>query len=414
MTNQAVQNYLHKNRKNLIKFTKDLCAFKTVNPPGEQYSECMDFLLKSAKNAGLKAYKIRVPLPHQKYHLPQDTWKYPRYNLICFWNVGAGQTIHLNSHYDVVPVSPDWQTNPFKPVERDGKLYGRGTCDMKGCLAASLFAVKALMESGIKPAWNVELSFTADEETGGECGAGYLVHQGIVNPDAVIVCEGGMGNVVTYGHRGVLWMEVIIEGKAGHGSTPSSGVNAFEYGLKIANEIENLKQKFPEIKTRHTISNKEYLNPTMTLGGVSGGGSKVNTIPDRFMFTIDRRLLPEENVKTVRTEIERIVKNGVKGVKGLTAKVNVLNEYDAAVTGINEPICQAVGNAVQSVYNKKPKYELFGAFTDLHFFTNSGVCPGVGYGVEGDGIHSSGEYCNVDSLIKTAQVYAETILSMEC
>lgn len=411
--NQAVHDFLLKNQKKLVNLTKDLCAFQTVNPPGDHYDVCTDFLKQYAESAGLKTNKIRVPLSHQKLYMPENCWQYPRYNLVCTWDAGSSQTIHLNSHYDVVPVSPDWKTNPFKPVERDGKLYGRGTSDMKGCLAASLMAVIALKQCGLKPAWNVELSFTADEETGGACGAGYLVNQGIVNPDAAIVCEGGMGNIVTYGQRGVLWLEIVLEGKAGHGSTPSSGINTFEHGLIIAQKINDLKQKFPQLKTRHEVSTPEYQNPTMTLGGVSGGGSKVNTIPDRFMFTIDRRLLPEESVKAVKQEFGNIVYQHVKPVKGLTASISVGNDFDAAVTDINEPICQAVGKAVKSVLKKKPKYQLFGAFTDLHFFTNNGSCPTVGYGVEGAGIHSSAEYCVIDSLVKTAQVYAESILLME-
>lgn len=411
--NQKIHDFLQKNQKKLLKFTKDLCAFQTVNPPGTFYDECVDFLEQYAIQAGLKTNKIRVPLTYQKNNTTKDCWEHPRFNLVCTWDVGSSQTIHLNSHYDVVPVSPDWNTNPFKPVARDGKLFGRGTMDMKGCLAASLFAVIAIKECGLKPAWNVELSFTADEETGGECGAGYLVNQGIVNPDAVIVCEGGMGNVVTHGHRGVLWLKVNIEGSAGHGSTPSSGINAFEHGLAIAQKINNLKQTFPDITTKHNLANKEFLHPTMTVGGVSGGGTKVNTIPDTFSFTIDRRLLPEESAKTVRKEIESIVTQYTKKVRGLKASIEVLNEYDAAVTETSEPICQAVGQAVKSVLNKKPKFQLFGAFTDLHFFTNFGVCPGVGYGVQGQGLHSSNEYCVIDSLTQTAQVYAESIMLME-
>lgn len=412
MKNKLVHEYILKHNKQLLKFTKKICAFQTVNPPGNEYEACVDYLYKFAKDAGLKTRKFRVPLNYQKLFTPPETWKHPRYNVVCMWDVGSSQTIHLNSHYDVVPVSPDWNTNPFKPIERDGKLYGRGTTDMKGCLAASLMAVIAIKESGVKPAWNVELSFTADEETGGECGAGYIVKHGIVNPDAAIVCEGGMGNLVTYGQRGILWLDIIIEGKAGHGSTPSSGVNAFDHGMKLVNQISQLKEKFPNINTKHAVPDKEYLHPTMTIGGVSGGGTKVNTIPDSFHFTIDRRLLPEEKVNDVKKEIETIVKQSVKGIKGLSARVKVINAFDAASTDINEPISQAVGNAVQSVYKKKPKYQLFGAFTDLHFFANNGSCPTVGYGVEGKGIHSSEEYCLIDSLTKTAQVYAETILSM--
>src|SRR5690606_1509616 len=104
-----------------------------------------------------------------------------------------------------------------------GKLYGRGSADMKSALAASILAVEALRATGTTPTANVELSFTADEETGGQLGAGWLVKNKIVRPDWAVVCEGGSRDKVGVGHKGVLWLEFHLQGVAAHGSAPEKG-----------------------------------------------------------------------------------------------------------------------------------------------------------------------------------------------
>ena len=408
-----IRRYLLDRRDEMIKLTGALCAIATENPPGREYESCVDFLNETAKSFGLKTKKVRVPKAYQIIDLPPDMLEYPRFNLICRWNTGAKKTIHFNSHYDVVPVTDDWKTDPFSPVLKGGKLYGRGTSDMKGSLVASLYAVKAMRECGLTPPWNVELSFTADEEIGGECGVGYLVKKRIVCPDAAVICEGGAEDYIMYGHRGVLWADVLVKGVSAHGSRPHLGVNAFEKGMDLARRFRDLQKQYAKRKTAYPVNHPAARTPTMTLGGVSGGGSKVNTIPDSFHFTIDRRLIPEERISDVTKELKQVIQDARSDDKKLKAKLRVMKGFNAGITEQESDICKIAKRAVESVHRRKAETLIFGAFTDLHFFTNEGHCPTVGYGVAGDGIHGCKEYVLVKSLVETARVYAEIALNAD-
>ncbi|MEW6233810.1 MAG: M20 family metallopeptidase [Candidatus Omnitrophota bacterium] len=407
-----IRQYLQSQRKEMIEWTQRLCAFATENPPGRDYAPCVDFLDAEARSAGLKTKIIRVPLAIQKQLAPPETWDYPRLNLIARWNVRASQTLHFNGHYDVVPVSSDWKTDPYAPVVKSKKLYGRGTSDMKGCLAAMIYAVKALRTCGLQPAWNLELSFTCDEEIGGECGAGYIVKNKIVRPDAAVVCEGGSEDLIAYGHRGVFWADATVFGVSGHGSTPSSGVNAFEKGMRLAERFRAMHERVSDRQSAYVMSNPEYKHPSLTMGGLAEGGAKVNTIPDRFHFTIDRRLIPEENIAQVQSEFEAEIREMKKEDKRFKAKLETIEGFNAGITNPNSSICKIAQEAVSGVLGREAKLLLFGAFTDLHFFTNQGRCPTIGYGVSGNGIHSSREYLDIPSLVDTAAVYAEIALRM--
>jgi len=314
-TIKQIRKFLLDQREKMIQLTKELCAIATENPPGNNFELFVDFLRGTVEAMGLSTQKIRVPEEYQRRFTPPETWGYPRFNLVARWDNQLPNTLHFNSHFDVVPATEDWETNPFKPMRKGGKLYGRGTCDMKGSLAASLFAVKALSACGIDPGWNIELSFTADEEIGGECGLGYLVRNELIRPDAAVICEGGSDDTIAYGHRGVLWADVRVEGVAGHGSNPKGGINAFEKGIRLADQILALKNHFSQRKSAYITYQPEFRCPSLMLGGESGGGQKVNIIPDRFHFTLDRRLIPEEDVTAVIQEIREVLDAAAKEKK---------------------------------------------------------------------------------------------------
>ena len=407
-----IQRYLQDRRDRMIRLTQELCSIPTENPPGLHYKSFVDFLRDYVESIGLDTEVVVVPLEYQKRFAPRETWNYPRYNLIARWDVGAQKTLHFNSHYDVVPATADWKTDPYQPVLKAGKLHGRGTGDMKGSLAASIFAVQALKTCGVRPPWNIELSFTADEEINGQCGVGYIVKKKIVRPNAAVICEGGSGDIISYGHRGSLWLDIHIEGVSAHGSAPMLGVNAFEKGVNLAERILAMKDDFPNRKTAHTAVRPEFRYPSLSLGGISGGGQKVNIIPDRFHFTVDRRLIPEEDVKETLNEFEAIIQSAQKKDRTLKAKIDVRMASNAGLSDPKSPLCLAAKQAVKNVYNKSAKMRIFGGFTDLHFFTNHAKCPTIGYGVECEGIHSSREFIPARSLVETARVYAGIIMNM--
>jgi succinyl-diaminopimelate desuccinylase len=112
-----------------------------------------------------------------------------------------------------------------------GWIHGRGTADMKGSIASLLLALRALRATKVAPALNIEVSFTADEETDSALGAGWMVEHGGIKPDYALVMEGGEGRRIGCGHNGVVWLEVSVHGRAAHGSVPHEGVNALEHAM---------------------------------------------------------------------------------------------------------------------------------------------------------------------------------------
>ena len=200
--------YLDRRTDELTAFLQKIVRLRTVNPPGENYGPLTLLLASTLKNLGFKVRRIPIPRALQKKTLP-DLLAYPRYNVIGFWDTGAKKTIHFNAHYDVVPVSGKWRHGTaFNPIIERGWIYGRGTADMKGAIASIVFAIQALQQTGVRPNFNIEVSFVADEETDSALGTGWITQYGKLRADYAVVGEGGEGNAICCGHNGVVWLNV--------------------------------------------------------------------------------------------------------------------------------------------------------------------------------------------------------------
>ena len=214
--------YIDRHSADLLSRLRHMVGTSTVNPPGENYTPITAWLTRELALLGLRARRFTVPHSLLKKSLPPEQLSFPRYNVLGqLATRGAKKTLHFNAHYDVVPVSGDWKHgDPFSGVVEGGWIYGRGTSDMKGSIASLLLALQALRATGQKPKMNLEVSFTADEETDSALGTGWLVEHAPIKPDYAIVMEGGELNQVCCGHNGTLWLEVTVHGKAAHGSRP--------------------------------------------------------------------------------------------------------------------------------------------------------------------------------------------------
>src|SRR5262245_36928320 len=218
--------YIDRHPADLLGRLQQLVGFATVNPPGELYDAQTAWLRAEMEGVGLRTKRYTIPAALARKHLAPHQANYPRFNVLGKWRVpGARKTIHFNAHYDVVPVSGKWKHgSAFSGAIEGGWIFGRGTADMKGSIASLLMALQALRATKAAPRMNVEVSFTADEETDSALGAGWLVEHAPIKPDYALVMEGGEGNAVCCGHNGTLWMEVTVHGRAAHGSQPQHGI----------------------------------------------------------------------------------------------------------------------------------------------------------------------------------------------
>ena len=406
----ALNDYIDKNRATAIEMLQDLVRIPTVNPPGERYSQMVDLLCQICRKIGLEVEVHVVADNVVKSVVGVTDW--PRLNVLARWDVGADKTVHFNAHYDVVPVGGHWKySDPFDPVLAGDYLYGRGTADMKGSIVALLTALDALKKCRLEPAFNIECSFTADEETGGHLGTGEIIREGLCTGDYAVVCEGAGGTKVGCGHNGVLWLEVNCGGKAAHASSPQDGDNAFEAMVTVANGLKECKNLLESESKTYIDFDGVCRNPSMTFGGVFGGnqGQKINTVPDEACFSIDRRLTPSEEMKNVESDLRHEIGAIAQTICPVKVETKTIMSIDPCIVDPTGLLSKNFGSAVGSVRRSKVQFGVTPGFTDLHYFVVDAGIPAVGYGVKGEGIHGVDERVSINDLIMTARIYGEFI-----
>jgi succinyl-diaminopimelate desuccinylase len=402
-------DYIDKNKHKLINLTKELVSVPTVNPPGLNYEKITNILKAYCEKLGLKTKRFITPRSELKKYGVKGGAK--RINLIANWDTAAKKTLHINAHYDVVPVMSSWQTDPFNCVIKNGRIYGRGTEDMKANIAATLMAIEALKKNNINPGCNIELSFTPDEETGGRTGFGYLVKKGIVKPDYAI-SEGYNNEFISYGNKGLLWLKIDVKGKACHSSEPHKGINAFEKMVNVANELIELNKKISKRKTKYNVKYPQNRLSTMVLGGEISGGLKANIVPDYCTFMIDRRFLPEENLSKIKKEIIGTVKKLQKKDKRLNVKVSVMSEEGSVVSDGSSVLFDSFRHSLKHVLGKRGRLALMSGATDIRFLIRKGV-PCLGYSVDGNNTaHSDNEFVYIKSLVDTTKIFADIMYNL--
>jgi acetylornithine deacetylase len=282
-----------------IPILKELIAIPSVNPMGREVSG--PEYLETRLTAYLGRFFAEQGIEHQRIEVAPG-----RSNVIArIDQPGLRRTVLLDAHQDTVPV--DGMTiSPFEPAERDGRVYGRGACDVKGGLAAMLGAMVRLARERPPGAANVVMSCTCDEEATvlgitdlvrlwtDRTRAGSLLSS---PPDVAIVAEPTRLDVVV-AHRGAVRWKIVTRGRACHSSRPSEGVNAIYRMAKVLNVLEDYAARLPEMIRPHALCGPA----TLSVGRVHGGLS-VNTVPDECAIEIDRRLLPGEDGRRARQAI---------------------------------------------------------------------------------------------------------------
>lgn len=257
----------------VIDIAKELIAFDTSGPPARE-QPCAQWIKDFLEDTGFEA-ELQV--------VEKD-----RANVIGKIGRGKGPGLVLSGHIDVVLAGDPslWKvTGPFEPVVKDGKLYGRGACDMKGPDACILQAVKELAKESYKR--QLSVVFTAGEDTGGWYVTKVIEEKKITTADALygVIPEPSMMEIIPV-HKGSGGAEVLIHGRAAHSSKPELGINANQKAADYLYALRGLQSKLDE--TRHPL-----LGPTTVECTMMNGGFKSNIIPDQARLTLNFRLIPE-------------------------------------------------------------------------------------------------------------------------
>jgi succinyl-diaminopimelate desuccinylase len=409
----TASEYIDAHAAELLGRLQQLVGFQTVNPPGAHYDDVTRWLTDELRAIGLNARRLPISPTLAKRTLPPEHQVYPRFNVLGKWAVrGAKKTLHFNAHYDVVPVSGQWKHgSPFSGAIAGGWIYGRGTSDMKGSIASLLLALEALRATRTAPQMNVEVSFTADEETDSELGAGWLVHHAPIEPDYAVVMEGGEGNAVCCGHNGTLWLEVTVHGKPAHGSLPEHGINALEKMSALVLAFEPYKKLLAKRTWR--APDGKVMRPTVNLGGVfdCGPGAKINTVPAQASFSIDRRVLPRENHAAAERELRAFLNRAAKSIPDCRITVKKVSENFSCYSEPTHPFFVAAAECVTRLRRERTVFNSSTGFNDMHFFSHVLKIPTLGYGPGGENFHAIDERASIKELLRAAKIYAELMTS---
>ncbi|WP_409464999.1 M20 family metallopeptidase [Amycolatopsis sp. GA6-003] len=302
---------------------------------------------------------------------------------------GDGPTLLVNGHVDVVPVSEeDWSVPPFGGLVRDGLLYGRGACDMKGGIAAALEGLRACRDAGIVPPANLVLHFVADEETGGRAGTEALVAAGLVHADAAVVPEPSELRVGV-AERGSLMVEIAVRGRAAHGSDPAAGRSAIDDAARIVSALHLADFGDGEHPLLGT--------PTANAGTIAGGAA-VNIVAAECRLRIDRRVLPGQTRDEALATVTRLIDAAGK----FDYDVEVLAFAEGSELDPAHPFVAEVRRAADDAPVRGLKLG-----TDARFLRNRLGIPTVVFGPGSMAVaHTADEYVPVSELVAAARAFA--------
>ncbi len=400
-------------RSDLIELTQELVRIPTINPPGDAYTSCAQFIGERLRKKGFQIEYIRGN------DTPGDSDKYPRTNIIArIEGKSTGPTIHFNSHIDVVETGEGWTLDPFEAKISDGKIFGRGTCDMKGGLAASIIAVEAYIEVDSEFSGAIEISGTVDEESGGFGGVAYLAQQGYFSKprvDHVIIPEPLNKERVCLGHRGVWWAELETKGKIAHGSMPFLGDCAIRHMGAVLHAFE--EQLFPKLSQKTTsmpVAPKGAGQATLNINSIHGGQIEPShllptaCVPDSCRVVIDRRFLMEENLDDVKQEVFDLLESIKSNRADFQYQIRDIMEVLPALTDKNSPVVKAVANSIKSVLGRPAEFVISPGTYDQKHINRIGHlqdCIAYGPGML-DLAHIPDEYVIIDDMIESAKVMA--------
>ncbi len=392
----------------LISLVKKLVSIETVNPPGLNYELFTTILKEWLDSRGIEVSIHVVPQEVVEKRSP-DSQGLPRPILLARLGDSNRRELHLNGHYDVVPAGEGWSVcEPFQSSLQGGRLYGRGASDMKGGLASMVMALYVLSKYERELQGSVSFSATPDEEIGGSAGVGYMLEKPLVKPSLCLIGEpSGVSNIWD-SHKGLAWLRVSARGKSAHGANPWMGVNAFEYSSILSSYL--FKNYVPRVAQRR--SSKRSLDEkgnlaTVNLGGVVSGGTKINTVPDRVSFTVDRRLIPEEKSEEAVLEFNDAVRRCVEDNNWLpnTIKIETMRTSEPCICSDRTPL-DLLSEAIRDVIGGLPDVTLCSGGLDMHYFVEHGI-PTMTYGPGSINLaHAADEYVEVSDLVEASKIYA--------
>jgi succinyl-diaminopimelate desuccinylase len=368
-----------------VRLLTECVKVATVNPPG---------------NEKLAADWFAEQLEHLEFRSTVEDLGNNRANIVTvLQGTGERPALIFNGHLDVVPVGDTpWTHDPFGGVHVGGRLYGRGTSDMKGGLMAMVMAADALKRAGVRLKGDLIVSGVADEETGALGAKAWVQAGGLQGAGAVVIGE--PTNLEVYiAEKGACWLELTTFGKTAHGSMPELGINAVMHMVTALQALTHLRLSYPP----HPLFDK----PTMNVGTIAGG-HKTNVVPDRCSATIDVRTLPGMRHEEVLGEIRHTLAGLRQTIPNFTYEMRVIADRAPVASDPQAPIVETMLATLQAHGRRETPKATPGYATDASVFQPASGAPFV---IFGPGIpqlaHQPDEYIELETYLQSIELYCE-------
>ena len=398
---EAILKRIDSMKDEIIQFLQDMVQIPSEVPPGK-YKE-----ISKLVESKMKDFNINT--------------KVKRKNIIGKLGNENGPSLIFNAHIDTVATHDGWTKDPYGGEVVGNKIYGRGAADDKACVAAEIFATKALLDLGIELKGKLIITAVINEEIGGLLGSEYLVKDEVITGEACLLGDVCSDYPIAY-LGGALQISFIIQGTRRHAQAypdlhhPNrnkySGINAIEKMVKIMNFLTELQEEFKQLETKYPVhpdlpSKVSSVNFTMI-----NGGNSVNTIPDNCVLQCMITVIPEMDLNSIKTRIF----NFVESLKKEDPDLNITAQIGASITpqlsDTNSLFANAVKKAFLTVFNEKRDFKTFLPTTDAQLFLEKGIETILIGPLRGDNnYHAQDEFVYIDDVINVTKLYALTALN---
>jgi len=402
---RAILEHIERSEDRIVGTLQQLIRYPTVNPPGNE-REHQEFVAAELRALGLEPRLVEA--------------EPDRPNVIAVLPGGGTGPALLQyaGHADVVPPGDptEWRYPPFGGEVHDGWIWGRGAVDHKAPIAASLAAVKAIVDCRIQLAGDIVFLVPVDEELGSRAGTRCLIKKGLLYGDMGIYGSAGFLDQILISCNGTLTFEITVYGGASHTGYPDSGISAIERARRLVLALQTMA--FDKVNPFWSPEHTDRLSPTrtgsLTVTSINGGGP-FNIVPSRCVVQGSRRLIPTETVAEAQSQIEDVLASLANADSGFVAELNVID----AVNGLNippdAPVVRVVQAAVRDLGLEPTLGGSSGGF-DARWIVDALGIPMVSYGAGRNGpdgklcIHAPNECISIENLVGMAKGFAMIML----
>ncbi|HYE81087.1 MAG TPA: M20 family metallo-hydrolase [Clostridia bacterium] len=402
---QNIMDSIEKKRSRMVEDIVKMSSIPSINPKfnGTGEYERMKWLMGVLDDYSI-AYEV--------YEVEDESVKeQKRLNIVVRLEGSekTDDTLWFVSHMDTVAAGDigAWNSDPFNPIIKSGKIYGRGVEDNGQAVICSLYTCLAMRENNIRPKCNVGFVFASDEETGSEFGLKALIKKGIFKPnDEAIVPDAGChdGSFIEIAEKSMYWVKFTVSGKEAHASMPHLGINASSIASHFAVELEDLLKSMFSLKD-------DLFDPPYSTFEITQKYANVespNVLPGKDVFVMDMRVLPQFKFDDIVTEIDKLA-----GKYEYKYKVKIAYEFTQKVvapkpTPKDSKIVSRIYESISEL-GIKPRVGGIGGGTCAALLRDIGI-PAVVWSTLDELAHQPNEYAVIDNLIRDTQVFISTVL----